>query len=107
MAQKLYDLAVKTGEYVKNGETKSRYENIGAVMQNDNGKFIMLKRTFNPAGVNSDRDNILVSMFEPRQNNQQQSQGQQDGYQSPGGYGAGGSAMDDGDQIPFAPVTLI
>lgn len=106
MAQKLYDLAVKTGEYVKNGETKNRYENIGAVMQNDNGKFIMLKRTFNPAGVNSDRDNILVSMFEPRQNNQQ-SQGQQDGYQSPGGYGAGGSAMDDSGEIPFAPVTLI
>lgn len=39
------------------------------------------------------------------QGSSQQSQGQQDGYQSPGGYGAGGSAMD--DEIPFKPVTLI
>lgn len=64
---KLYDLAVKTGEYQdRNGNTKGRYENIGAVMRNDNGQFLMLKRTFNPAGVDAKGDSILVSMFEPK-----------------------------------------
>jgi hypothetical protein len=69
MAKKLYDLAVKTGEYQKDGETKGRYENVGAVFANDEGgKFITLKRTFNPAGVpNPDgRDSLILSMFEPR-----------------------------------------
>lgn len=71
MAKKLYDLAVKTGEYKTNsGETKGRWQNVGAVMSNDEGgKFIMLDRTFNPAGVpNPDgRSTVLLSMFEPRE----------------------------------------
>jgi hypothetical protein len=67
MTKKLYDLAVKTGSYTDGqGNEKGRYENIGAMMEGDNGRFIMLKKTFNPAGVNTDRDSILVSMFEPK-----------------------------------------
>jgi len=68
--KKLYDLSVKTGSYTdKNGATKGRYENIGSVMQGDKGAFIMLKRTFNPAGVINpdDRDSIIVSMFAPKE----------------------------------------
>ena len=64
--KKLYDLAVKTGTYEKDGETKNRYENVGSVMEKDDGgKFIFLNRTFNPAGVpNSDnRSNVILSMF--------------------------------------------
>lgn len=79
MAQKLYDLAVKTGEYQdrNSGQMKGRWENIGAVMQgNDGGKFIMLKRTFNPAGVpdlsGRGGDSVLASMFSPK--NQQPAQ---------------------------------
>lgn len=64
---KLYDLAVKTGEYESNGQTKGRYENVGSVMRTDDGnQFLLLKRTFNPAGVLGDRDTVLVSCFEPR-----------------------------------------
>jgi len=64
---KKYDLAVKVGQYTtRTGETKNRYENIGAIMEGDNGQFMFLKRTFNPAGVNSDKESILVSMFVPR-----------------------------------------
>lgn len=89
MAQKLFDLVVKVGEYQnQQGETKARYENIGTVMQGDNGMFAIMKRTFNPAGVpNPDgKDSIIVSMFE-QQNNQQQNQGmQQGGYQQQQGY---------------------
>ncbi len=67
--KKIYDLAVKTGEYVNfQNETKGKYINVGAVMEGDNGKFIFINRTFNPAGVpNPDnRDNIIVSMFTPK-----------------------------------------
>lgn len=96
---KLYDLAVKTGEYQNNnGETKARYENVGAVMRNDNGQFLMLKRTFNPAGVPGDRDTVLISMFEPRQRDGGQ-------RQQGGGYNAGGQPSNHdmgGDDIPFA-----
>lgn len=86
MAQKLYDLVVKTGEYTnQSGETKSRYENVGSMMQGDNGQFMILKRTFNPAGVaNPDnKDSIIVSCFEPKDHQQggYQQQPQQQGYQ--------------------------
>lgn len=92
-AKKLYDLAVKTGEYTRDGETKGRYENVGSVLQmEDGGKMILLKRTFNPAGVphKDGSDQIIVSMFKPK-----------DQLQSSGGQApakAGGSGDDD---IPF------
>lgn len=67
---KKYDLAVKTGSYQKDGETKNRYENIGAVFQGDDGPFIVLKRSFNPAGVpfKEGSDSIIVSCFAPKDN---------------------------------------
>ena len=67
--KKIYDLAVKTGTYQKNGETKGRYTNVGSVMEGDNGQFIILDRTFNPAGVpNPDnKSSVIVSMFAPRE----------------------------------------
>ena len=70
--KKIYDLAVKTGTYQKNGETKGRYTNVGSVMEGDNGQFIILDRTFNPAGVpNPDnKSSVIVSMFAPRDDNQ-------------------------------------
>ena len=85
MAKK-YDLAVKIGSYTdRNGDEKSRYKNIGAVMTgNDGREFMLLDRTFNPAGahVEAGRDNIIVSMFAPRDNNEQSAHGEakQDGY---------------------------
>ena len=73
MATKAYDLAVKTGEYTdRNGQTKGRWLNVGSVMKTDDGgQFIMLNKTFNPAGVpdlqNRGGDSVLLSMFEPKQ----------------------------------------
>ena len=63
--KKLADLAVKIGTYEKNGETKGRYHNIGAVMEGETGQYILIDRHFNPAGVpNPDnRNNVLVSVF--------------------------------------------
>jgi hypothetical protein len=92
----VYDLAVKTGEYESNGQTKGRYENVGKVLRNDNGQFMLLKKTFNPAGVDSNGDMIMVSMFEPKQRDGQRQQGNQSGgnYDSP-------PARDLEDEIPF------
>ena len=64
--KKKYDLSVKTGTYQKDGETKNRYLNVGSVMEDDNGgSFILLDRTFNPAGVPNpdDKQSVLISMF--------------------------------------------
>jgi hypothetical protein len=64
------DLAVKTGSYTdRDGNTKNRYENIGRLMDGKDGQYLLLKRTFNPAGisVDADRDMIVVSVFEPRE----------------------------------------
>lgn len=77
MAKKLYDLAVKTGEYTNgSGETKGRWQNVGAVMQNDEGgKFIMLAKWFSPAGVpdltGRGGESVLLSMFVPKEKDDQ------------------------------------
>lgn len=77
MGRKLYDLAVKVGSYEKDGKTKGRYQNVGAVIEGENGKYILLDRYFNPAGVPNpdDRANVIVSMFEPKQGSGQGGQG--------------------------------
>lgn len=76
MATKKYDVAVKTGTYMKDGQEKSRFENVGAVWSGDNGHYLVMKRTFNPAGVpfKEGSDSIFLSLFEPRQDDQQQTQ---------------------------------
>lgn len=75
MATKKYDIAVAVGEYEQNGEKKKRYQNVGVVMQGDNGPYILIERWFNPAGIaNPDnRGNLILSLFEPRDGNKQQS----------------------------------
>jgi len=73
MAHKTHDLAVKVGSYTnQQGEQKNRYQNVGALMQGDNGPFIMLAKWFNPAGVQDDRggESVLISVFEPKEREQ-------------------------------------
>lgn len=74
MAQKKYDVAVKTGTYIKDGQEKARYETVGTVWQGDNGPYMVMKRTFNPAGVpfKDGSDSIFLSLFEPRNDQDQQ-----------------------------------
>lgn len=97
MSRKKADLTVKVGEYQKDGQTKGKYENVGALMEDPQGReFLLFKRTFNPAGVpgSGDRDSILVSIFHP------QDQGQGGGQQRPqgGGYAGGGGNYGGGYQ---------
>lgn len=70
MAKRLYELAVRVGEYTKDGETKGRFMSVGSVMQSDDGgQFIMLNRAFNPAGVpvkDPASDSILIGCYTPK-----------------------------------------
>lgn len=108
-SRKLRDVVVKVGEYTdrNTGETKGRFENVGALMQSDEdgSYFIMLKRTFNPAGVpkQDDRESILLSCYVPkdqREGPQRQSEPQQ--RRQSYAEQSGGTARElDDPEIPF------
>ena len=67
MSKKVYDLAVKIGSYKnRDGEEKAKYLNIGAIIEKDDGgRFMLMNRTFNPAGVPNpeNKETFIVSMF--------------------------------------------
>lgn len=61
---KTHDLVVKTGEYQQNGETKARWQNVGAVIKTDKGHVLLMERWFNPAGISDEgSDNVLIRMM--------------------------------------------
>lgn len=76
-AHKIYDLAIATRRYTdREGNEKSAYENVGSVLEmDDGGRMILLKRSFNPAGVpfKDGGDQIVISMFVPKEKDGQQS----------------------------------
>jgi len=116
-SKKIRDLLVKVGSYTdrNTGQEKARWENVGALMVNDdNGEksyFIMLKKTFNPAGVPSQegRESILISAFVPQERDSQNSGGGQQersggDYSSASNGERGGNqsmSRDMDDEIPF------
>lgn len=107
-ARKTHDLAVAIREYQTNsGETKKQWQNIGAVIEyDDGGKSLLIERWFNPAGIPGDGA-VRVSMFEPRQKDGQQSAAQpqqaRNFNQQPAQTPASGGAGFD-DDIPFDRV---
>ena len=60
---KIKELAVKVGT---NKDGKAKWKNVGGVFEGPRGNYIMLDKTFNPAGVPSDSDIIFISMFDPK-----------------------------------------
>lgn len=106
-----HDVAVKTGSYTdSDGNTKGRYENVGKVFEKeDGGRFITLKRTFNPAGVPNpeDRDSVILSIFPVKERNGEQPARQQQTRQQPARQQQakpqqnGDPFSDMGDDIPF------
>jgi len=111
---KIGRLACKVGSYMKDGQEKGKYVDVGVLMQGqDGGMFVLLNTTFNPAGVPNleNKESILVSVFTDNQNNQQQPQQapqqQQNAnqYQTPAGqYGNPNNQQQQQqqrEQIPF------
>ncbi len=67
--QKVYNLAVPTGEYTSDNGKKTSWEIVGAVYKNNKGGFFMtLKAHFNPAAIERQEksDSIIISMFPPK-----------------------------------------
>lgn len=101
-------LSAKVGEYQdkQTDETKGEYVQIGVILNNDNGEFLLLDPAVSLAGVLAKqnalefkkggqiRDNVMCGIYEeqPKQNNQQQNQGgfsnqgKQQHNQQQGGY---------------------
>jgi hypothetical protein len=96
MATRKYDLAVKTGSYTdRDGKPKNRYQNIGVIMQGDDGgHYALLDPLINLAAVprEAGKDRVMVSMFQPN-NDQQQAPRQQRQAQPHG--------LDDDSSVPF------
>lgn len=93
MTKKVKDLAVAAGKYIKDGKEKNRYLNVGVVLEtNDGGKFILLDRTFSPAGCPNPegKSTVLISMFDPK-----------DGGHASEQQPAPASNPVDTDEIPF------
>lgn len=60
-----YDLMVKVGTYQQDGKTKGQFENVGVLIEGEHGPYILLKKTFNPAGVVfDDSKNVLIALWD-------------------------------------------
>lgn len=70
--KKIKNLAVALSKYTdNNGVEKTNWLNIGAIFQKDDGgKFMIINRTFSPAGVPNpeNKDSLIVGMFDIREN---------------------------------------
>lgn len=73
--KKTYELAVVTGTYQdRMGNEKKRWQNVGLIIENEEGKkMILVNRTFNPAGVphmdGTQVETVTLSMFPPKERN--------------------------------------
>ena len=65
--RKLYDVAISLGSYEnRDGIEKTRWQNVGAVIEGDKGPFLLLDRWFNPAGLPNpeNRTSVVLSLFD-------------------------------------------
>jgi hypothetical protein len=109
-------ISAKIEEYTdKEGAKKGKYVDIGVIMQNANGEYMMLNPSVDLAGVllmqnvlavNSGKEaraNVMCSIFDNDNQSSAPAQRQQQQQQAPSQGGSGGG--DDGfSDIPFGPV---
>ncbi|MFK5949954.1 MAG: hypothetical protein QM500_14420 [Methylococcales bacterium] len=91
-------LSAKTGEYQnQQNETKGEYTQVGVILQNENGEYLLLDPTVSLAGIlvkqnalamkqnKPQRDNVMCGIYEEtnntQQNNNQQQQNNNEGQQ--------------------------
>jgi len=105
-------ITAKIGTYMKDGGQKGKYVNIGVILNNDNGEYILFDPSVNMAGIaflqsqlpdaKPNSTSVIASIFtdEPREGGQQASQATQ-GAQA-GQQGSTNMSGGDFDQdIPF------
>lgn len=68
------NLSVANGTYEKDGQQKTRWVNIGKILEKDGKEFMLLDPTINLAGFPREqgRDMVMVGIFEEQNNQQQQ-----------------------------------
>ena len=69
MPRKIYDVAIPLGQYTdRQGQERTRWQNVGAVLENERGPYLLLDRWFNPAGLPNpeNRTSVILSLFDPR-----------------------------------------
>ena len=109
-------LTAKVGEYQKDGQTKGRYVDVGALLSNANGEYILLNPSVSLSGIlamqnamsQQPRTNVMISIFDsdnqqqqaPQQQAQPQQQQQQQAPQQQVQGGGGAQGFD--DDVPFA-----
>ncbi len=90
--KKIKNLSVALSKYTdRNGVEKTNWLNIGAIFQKDDGgKFMVINRTFNPAGVPNpeNKDSLIVGMFDIKEDDNKPSESNH-------------SEPADNDSIPF------
>ena len=72
---KKYDLCVRMSYTDKNGDNKTSWENVGMMMENGNGPYILIKPWVNFAGFPREegRSHLIVSLFEHKETEQRSS----------------------------------
>ena len=57
---------IKNGEFTnKDGEVKNKWVQVGTILENNNGEYVLLDPTINLAGFDRQgRDNLIASIFE-------------------------------------------
>ena len=72
---KKYDLCVRMTYTDKNGDTNTSWENVGVMMENGNGPYLLIKPWVNFAGFPREegRSHLIVSVFEHKENDQRNS----------------------------------
>jgi len=102
-------LAAKVGTYEKGGETKNKYVNLGAILSNDKGEYMLLDATVSLSGVlvaqnamsGQSRNNIMVSIFTDDYQSDQKSQPAPSQPASQQPAQGGQDDFDSSDDIPF------
>ena len=69
---KKFDLCVRMSYTDKNGDNKTSWENVGVMMVNGNGPYLLIKPWVNFAGFPRDegRSHLIVSLFEHKETEQ-------------------------------------
>lgn len=107
---KIGDVSVVVGTYInRDGKEQYKWKTVGALITGAGGKqYIMLDKSFNPAGAYCEAgkegsDQIVMSIFPPKDNNSGGGNGQQGNDNPPRAKSRSGYTPPDdiGDDIPF------